>query len=180
MPLLNENGIAGFFIKMEDAPFDRLDLVTIPEISNDSGNAQYQVTDIFRHTEPVRYWQHTTPRQISFTTKFFATFNAKLEVLDKINWCRALMFPLETQNSSSRNRPPIVILSLGSYAVMRCVIPQVSVSPNMGVLDENGIPLEATVSFLCEQTKRNEFFSKGTQEPSQIVADRWFDIVSGV
>lgn len=155
MPTNNgERILRDCFIKLLDPPAEVLHFVTTPIITSDSVTAQYKNTPIPRSTTPRLFWMHTTGRIVSIKTEFFVDTNYKTDVFDKVNWCRALQYPLVVDQRSNLNRPPICMLVIGKLLAMRAIISQVTPDYDMSAFDINSYyPVRVGVSIQFEQIK---------------------------
>lgn len=146
------------FLQMVDPPRkeEKLVFTSMPTVSGDSVASLYQSYDIPRRTEPLRIWTGTGARQFSLTVKFVASQNARIDVINPINFMRALQYPISRFSGSKFNRPPIMLLVMGSWLRVRCIAMQTSVDWITDAVSTDGSqPMEAQVTTLFEMHKRD-------------------------
>jgi hypothetical protein len=83
------------------------------EITLEGGDPNWSEVEVFGRFSPYQVYGGTASEGISFTLQFSAYLNAVADVRDKINWLRAMKFPLLYEGISYR--PPALYLYWGSF-----------------------------------------------------------------
>lgn len=106
---------------------------------SDEVSANYSAHDVIGRSEAYQVYQNTTNRSIPLNLTFHAQggkgedyeLALQREVRDKVDWCRALAYPIYDGNRMFP--PPAVLLYLGTMYTrlgdaMRCIVESVNVS----------------------------------------------------
>jgi hypothetical protein len=131
--------------------FKKLGFTYLPEEINHSGaEATYNDIDIIGRWSHYQVYQSTTAEEFSFTLQFFAYNNSYSDVVAKVNFLRALKYPINYQGISYR--PPKVLFVFGDLISKMCIVKEASpvyrapwdVFPgqqeNLQVFSDNEIP----------------------------------------
>jgi hypothetical protein len=103
----------------------RLDFTNTPPDLGTSKSADLNHIIILGRSEPIKIYGSNGPRQWNLELQFFAEDDHGV-VVDKINWCESLVYPIY-QNGLSIGLP-ILTFVFGRYINVKCVCSQVTTS----------------------------------------------------
>jgi hypothetical protein len=148
-----ENQIEKAFLRTMETPEETLFFTSTPKISGHSVSSNYQSTHTAGSSGPIYLWSHTSPQNISVSTKFVAYDNSIANVIEKVNWCLSLTYPMKSGKKSGLSRPPKVLLIVGTWLSFLGIVTQASVEYGEAWNIDNLCPLEATVSLNMERLR---------------------------
>jgi len=107
-----------------DTVGDTLYFTSMPSNIGSGKSTAISSTSVLGKAEPYRTFGASTGRSWSLDLQFFAEEDAKKEVVDKLNWCESLQYPV--WHGSDVFGPPIIHFVFGSFLNVNCLCKNVS------------------------------------------------------
>ena len=143
-----------FRAQAQGAPIDTLIFTNMPENLGATKSANVASTAILGRSEPIRTFGSSSARAWNLNLDFFCNEDAQRDVVDKINFCESLAYPIFREGISQGL--PTILFKFGNYLNVRTIC--TSVTPNIPgpweVIDNNaniGLPYYSSVSLTLEQ-----------------------------
>ncbi len=126
---------------------NRLDFAFLTDEEwTDEVSANYATHDVIGRSEQYYIYQNTGNRELPLNITFHAQggrggdyeSSIRREVREKVDWCRALAYPVYVERRMLP--PPVIFVYLGrlydSFDILRCIVQSVSVTYNGPVSSE--------------------------------------------
>jgi len=116
------------YLFLDAKPSERLHFQMIPDTLTISKSAEWGSTEVVGRGEPYRAYRASSPRNIAFTMRFFASVdagdngNAFDDVRRKADWLEALVYP-----DNATGFPPLTRLFFGNTLQSLCIVKSVSI-----------------------------------------------------
>jgi len=108
-------------------PFQTLTFTYIPEEFSLSGaDPNWNEVEVFGRFEPYQIWSSTSAETIAFTLQFFAENDCITDVKQKVDWLRAMKYPVHYKNISYR--PPTLLFVWGKFLRRRVILKEATPS----------------------------------------------------
>ena len=105
---------------------DRITFTWMPEMFDESKQAEYANINIIGRSEPILGYSHSSPRVFQIPLVFAATTDPFTEVIKPIWLIRSWVYP-DYRDTGMPNVPPRVLLVVGNWLSQRCVAIRVDV-----------------------------------------------------
>jgi hypothetical protein len=105
---------------------DRITFKWMPEMFDESKQAEYANINIIGRSEPILGYSHSSPRVFQISLVFAAEVNPYEEVIRPIWLIRSWVYP-DYRDEVMPNVPPRVLLVVGNWLSQRCVAIRVDV-----------------------------------------------------
>ena len=131
---------------------------SMPQEIGDTSTPNWNDVQILGRSEPIRVYANTSARTFTFPLQFHAFSDAREDVVNKVNFLRALQFPRYVRNVALN--PPVFFLVIGDWLNERLICKSADVAwrgpwqIGFDVPDEM-VPMVAEVNLTCERVSQH-------------------------